>query len=59
MTLHKFTCKECPTVPFYTIFLPKYDDVFCPCCGFEKTVDYAGVVNMEEVTQHANIEKSA
>lgn len=53
MTLHKFTCTECDgdAKPFYTSFEPAYDEgpAFCPCCKNDKTVAYAGVVNMEEV----------
>lgn len=49
MTLHKFTCTECPTNPFYTSFYPKYDSVPCPCCADDGKVTYQGPVNMEEV----------
>lgn len=48
MTLHKFTCTECESKPFYTSFAPKYDDSYCPCCGQDKTVKYQGVVQVEE-----------
>jgi uncharacterized protein CbrC (UPF0167 family) len=56
MKLHKFTCTECKTTPFYTSFSPIYDDSFCPCCGQDKTVTYQGPVMVEEVVKRGQSE---
>jgi hypothetical protein len=52
MKLHKFTCTECPTQPFYTTFEPKFDPpATCPCCGQATTVKYQEKVVMREVVK--------
>lgn len=48
--MHKFTCTECPSTPFYTTFALVYDEpAFCPNCGQQTTVSYVGEVNQDVI----------
>lgn len=50
--MHKFTCTECPTQPFFAKFAPVFEDpYFCPCCGQADTTTYVGEVNQDTINQ--------